>query len=102
MNYWDEVAHHTDTSDIWMGHPAVRAAINRRVTGNPDIWPIRGLASELAGRIPVRTALSVGCGTGGLERSLVEEGIVTEITGIDTSEAALAEARRLGPGIRYM
>lgn len=102
MNYWDDVTHHTDTSDIWMAHPAVRAAINTRVTGDPNMWPIRGLALQLAGRTPVRTALSIGCGTGGLERSLREEGIATDITGIDTSETALAEARRLGPDIRYL
>ena len=102
MNYWDEVSHHIDTSDIWMGHPAVRAAINRRVTGDAGTWPIRGLAYLLAGRLPIRTALSIGCGTGGLERSLLVEGIATDITGIDMSEAALAEARRLGPEIRYM
>lgn len=101
MNYWDDVTHHTDTSDIWMAHPAVRAAINTRVTGDPNVWPIRGLASQLASRTPVRTALSIGCGTGGLERSLLEEGIATEITGIDMSETALAEARRLGPDIHY-
>ena len=102
MNYWNDVTHHTDTSDIWMAHPAVRSAINTRVTGDPSVWPIRGLAPQLPGPLPVRTALSIGCGTGGLERSLLEEGIATEITGIDTSEAALAEARRLGPGIRYI
>lgn len=102
MTYWDQLTHHTDTSEIWMGHPAVRAAINRRVTGGPQTWPIRGLASVLRDRLPLRRALSIGCGTGGLERSLLEEGIAGEITGIDTSESALAEARRLEPRVTYV
>jgi SAM-dependent methyltransferase len=96
MTYWDSLQHHTDTSEIWMAHPLVRAAINRRVTGDPNVWPLPAL---LNGR-HFRTGLSIGCGTGGLERSLA--GIVAEMTGIDSSEPALEEARRLGPGIRYI
>lgn len=94
--YWDEIAHHTDTSEIWMGHPLVRAAINRRITGDPNVWPIPAM---LSGRRFER-GVSIGCGTGGLERSLT--GIVREITGIDASDAVLEEARRLGPGISYI
>jgi SAM-dependent methyltransferase len=101
MTYWDNVTHHTDTSDIWMGHPAVRAAINRRVSGNAGEWSVAALAKVLADRLPLESALSIGCGTGGLERSLMEEGIARRITGIDMSEPALEEARRLGPGIDY-
>src|SRR4051812_33747700 len=96
MAYWDQLQHHTDTSEIWMAHPLVRAAINRRVTGDPNVWPLPAL---LNGR-HFRTGLSIGCGTGGLERSLA--GIVAEMTGIDSSEPALAEARRLGAGIQYL
>ena len=95
MPYWDQLEHHTDTSDIWMAHPLVRAAINRRITGDANVWPLPQL---LAGK-HFKTALSIGCGTGGLERSLT--GIAEDITGIDASETALAEAKRLGPSIRY-
>lgn len=98
MTYWDNIAHHTDTSEIWMAHPLVRAAINRRVTGDPNVWPLPAL---LAGR-RFASALSIGCGTGGLERTLRESGIAADITGIDASDAVLEEARRLGPGIRYV
>src|SRR5690242_10180620 len=98
MTYWDNLDHHTDLSDIWMAHPRVRAEINRRVTGDPHKWPIPTL---LEGQ-RFETGLSIGCGTGGLERSLVDAGIVHRMTGIDASEAVLAEARRLGPGIEYL
>ena len=96
MTYWDDVAHHTDTSDIWMAHPLVRAAINRRVTGNPNLWPFPAILGERR----FKNAVSIGCGTGGLERSL--RNAVDDMTGIDASESALAEARRLAPDIRYV
>jgi SAM-dependent methyltransferase len=96
VTYWDDLAHHADTSEIWMAHPLVRAAINRRVTGDADVWPFPAV---LKGR-RFKTALSIGCGTGGLERALRDS--VDDITGIDASDAILEEARRLGPGIRYI
>src|SRR5450756_747813 len=98
MTYWDDISHHTDTSEIWMAHPLVRAAINRRLTDDPNVWPVPAL---LGGR-RFDNALSIGCGTGGLERSLIEAGAVTSMTGIDASESVLEEARRLGAGIRYV
>ena len=93
MTYWDDVYHHADTEQIWMAHPLIRAAINQRVTGNPNLWPIFGLKRH-AGR-----TLSIGCGIGGLERSLIEARIADEVIGIDVSETALAEARRAAGGM---
>lgn len=92
VNYWENLAHHSD-EQIWMAHPLVRRAINERVSGDPNIWPITALRVRL-GRT-AGTSLSIGCGTGGLERSIVDEGISRDVTGIDISEAPLAEARRL-------
>ena len=101
MPYWDHVHHHTDTSEIWMAHPLVRGAINRRVSGDPKVWPITALAQSLGGR-RFQNAVSIGCGTGGLERSLLAEKVVDGITGIDASENALQEARKLAPDVRYV
>lgn len=83
---------------MWMSHPLVRRAINERTTGDPNVWPISALRRTAA------TALSIGCGTGGLERSIVDAGISRDVTGIDISEAPLAEARKLAEGrpIRYV
>src|SRR5260370_6690171 len=91
MTYWDHVHHHADYDQIWMAHPLIRAAINQRVSGDPNIWPVQSLARRLGKTIG--GCLSIGCGIGGLERSLVEERISNEITGIDVSESALAEAQ---------
>lgn len=90
-----------------MNHPAVRAAINRRVTGDPQLWPIAWLPSVVPGRTPFGRALSVGCGVGNFERTLVDFGIVRRVTGIDASPEVIAEARRsaaeagMGESISY-
>ncbi|MGE5415002.1 MAG: hypothetical protein ACM3NW_12555, partial [Syntrophomonadaceae bacterium] len=91
--YWTDLRSHA-WDELWMNHPLVRERINRRVTGDPVLWPIRWLATIVPDRVPFRRALNVGCGLGHLERSLVEHGIVSHATGIDTSAAAVEEARR--------
>ena len=100
MSYWNDLAHHGD-EQIWMAHPLIRRAINTRVSGDPDVWPVTALRRRL-GR-SAGACLSIGCGTGGLERSIADEGISRDVTGIDIGEAPLAEARRLAGDrpIRY-
>jgi len=88
--YWDDVYHHTDeiTERHWMAHPLVRAAINRRVTGDPNVWPLHALRRHAA------RAVSIGSGTGAFERSLVDLGLADDVTGIDISAPILDVARR--------
>ena len=93
MSYWTDLDSHA-WDEIWMNHPAVRAAINRRVTGNPDLWPIAWLPQIVGGRIPFERAVSIGCGLGNFERSLAQLGIVKHVTGIDSSVSAIDQARR--------
>lgn len=93
--YWDDPAHHADYAQFWMAHPLIRAAINERVSGDPNVWPISALRRQLGGRAPLPNCLSIGCGMGALERSLIEQGIGADVTGIDVSDAILQEARRL-------
>ena len=95
MAYWDQLEKHTNWDEIWMNHPLVRARINKRVTGDPNLWPLLWFRDVMGDRIPFRQALSVGCGVGNLERSLVEHGIVSHVTGVDVSSSAIGEARRL-------
>ena len=75
-----------------MAHPLVRHAINRRVTGDPMVWPITGLKRQL--ERPVGKALSIGSGVGAFERTLIEQGITSDVTGVDFSDVILGEARR--------
>lgn len=98
-SYWSQLDRHTEWDEIWMSHPAVRARINRRVTGDPSRWPIAWLPSVVPGRVPFRRALSIGCGVGNFERTLVEFGIVESVTGIDASAEVIAEAKRRAEGM---
>jgi SAM-dependent methyltransferase len=93
VTYWSDLEKH-GWDEIWMNHPAVRARINERVTGDPARWPIHWLTEVAKDRIPFSRSLSIGCGVGNFERSLVELGLVRQVTGIDLSEEALAQARR--------
>ena len=86
MSYWDDPRRH-GWDELWQNHPAVRAWINRRVTGDSNRWPIEVLARSVSDRLPFRRAVSVGCGVGNLERSLVSLGLVTRVTGVDASVA---------------
>ncbi len=50
---------------------------------------------------PLGRCASLGCGSGGLERDLVRRGMVGDIEGYDSSEGAIAEARRLAADLGY-
>ena len=68
-------------------------------------WPARiqreapFLREVLAGG-PSKRLLDLGCGTGEHARFLQEEGF--EVTGVDASEAQLAQAREAGPGPEFV
>lgn len=94
-SYWNELEHHTDLAQIWQSHPLVRAAINTRISGDADIWPTTFLRRVVESEIPFGQCLSIGCGVGNLERDLLGQGIVGEITGVDVSSSCVTEANRL-------
>lgn len=91
-DYWNDLARHTDLDEIWMSHPIVRARINERVTGRPDVWPTGWLNEQLTGRLPLRRTMSIGCGIGNLERDLAGQGIVESCMGVDTADHCVNEA----------
>jgi SAM-dependent methyltransferase len=82
----------------WMTHPLVQARINTQISGRPDCDAYGQLARVLADRnwpLPISRAVSLGCGFGALERSLMSRGMVRRIKAYDFSIAAITEARRL-------
>lgn len=90
-----------------MAHPLVRHAINRRVTGDPLVWPITVLKRRLDARgLRVGKALSIGSGVGAFERTLIEQGITADVIGVDISDTILGEARKgavaAGMAIEYI
>ncbi len=94
--FWN-AAHERGGIATWLGEPAVRRCVNRRVTGSPDVWPIEWLAREIV-RQPFPRALSLGCGDGALERDLMTKGLCQALLGLDISDQALALARRSAAG----
>lgn len=81
----------------WMAIPEVRLYLNYRIArdtpeGEP-LWPIELFERFLQGRTFER-GLSIGCGTGPLERELVKRGIVRRIDAFDGSVVSLWEARK--------
>ena len=67
-------------------------------------WPARiqreaPFLREVLAEAPSKRLLDLGCGTGEHARFLQEEGF--EVTGVDASEAQLAQAREAGPGPEF-
>lgn len=91
--FWDEGAPGEPENHYWGAQPLVRRAINRRVTGDPNTWPMEWFASRYAAR-SAELGLSIGSGSGLLERDVVAKGICRQIEGVDFSPEAVAEARR--------
>jgi len=75
----------------WMHFPAVRRHIIEQI-GVGYGWPMDWLLHHLGGRTFER-GLSIGCGTGALERDLIERGICRRIDAFDGAVASLAVAR---------
>ena len=89
--YWDrEVV--AQEYQSWMTHPRVRWAINSDVSGTPHDWPLDWFAAWLQGRT-FRRGLSIGCGSGGLERDLLTRGLCEEMDAFDGSPESLRIAR---------
>src|SRR5687767_13223970 len=82
-SFWDkEVLQPTHNS--WMSHLEIRHFINRLITGDKGGWPMDWFAGKMPGQIFDR-ALSIGCGTGALERDLLRRGLCRCIDAFDGS-----------------
>lgn len=105
---WDNVGRHEASDLFWLSDPSVRERVNRRISGDGNVWPITWFRQQMRDRLPFARALSIGCGLGALERELVRAGIADRVTGVDLAAAPLAQARRLaeregmGGRIRYV
>jgi SAM-dependent methyltransferase len=91
--FWDAGAPGEPEDRYWGAQPIVRRAINRRVTGDPNRWPMEWFAERYAPE-PLELGLSIGCGTGLLERDALVKGVCERLEGVDFSAEAIAEARR--------
>ncbi len=89
--FWDEHHHVAEDPDFWMAHPLGRAAINRRISGDPHVWPLDAFGASAGRRFGL--GLSLGCGLGTLERAVRRMDLCANVEGIDGSQASLDEAR---------
>lgn len=82
----------------WMHHPQVVRRLAIKASDRTDADPYIHLMIKLREEgwsFPVPRVLSLGCGHGALERGLVQIGLAERCDGIDLSEGAITEARRL-------
>jgi SAM-dependent methyltransferase len=66
--------------------PIARAAINRRVTGDPEVGPETHFARRHGPAIPAPHALSLRASDAKLELALVEAGACQRLTGLDDQQ----------------
>lgn len=91
LQFWDrEVGAPTHAS--WLSELSVRLYVNRLIDPGQPGWPLDWFARNLGGR-RFRRALSIGCGTGALERDLVLRDLCRHVDAFDGSLASLALAR---------
>lgn len=90
--FWDGEVQ-TPTHISWMAHPLVREYINESISEPERGWPFDWFQRTYPGRL-FDNGLSIGCGTGALERDAIKRGICERIEGIDGSEVSLEIARR--------
>ncbi len=79
-------------SVYWTEHPLIRSYANECITGVSWIWPTVALKAGWTLK-PLPRALSIGCGSGNLERNLRDLNAVAMITGLDVSKESIKLAR---------
>lgn len=90
--FWDREVHELRLV-TWMAHPQFRFYINERVSGSIHQWPFDWFVASLKGR-RFRRALSIGCGTGTMERHLIRLDVCDRVDALDASLGSLAVARQ--------
>ena len=90
--FWDrEVVERTHVS--WMNEPLIRQAIHERIGGATPASAGDWFVAYLNGRTFER-GLSIGCGTGNLEREAIRRNVCATIDAFDGSVHSLRAARR--------
>lgn len=90
--FWDERALTETPSKYWTEYPAVRRYVNECMT---DVWwayPTHGFKAGWAYQ-PLRRGLSIGCGTGNLEKDLRWLRICEEADAFDISAESIRIAK---------
>ena len=96
--HWNELVrdHAQFTSQLWTSNPLVRARINQLISGDPavDCWQFAlRFLSQHGVSFPVAKVVSLGCGTGELERGLSKYSVARKFVGLDISAESIQTAR---------
>ena len=91
--FWDEGAPGEPENHYWGAQPLVRRAINRRVTGDPNCWPMEWFARRVRAGAAA-AGLSVGCGPGSRARRDRRRGSAARSRASTSRREAIAQARR--------
>ena len=86
--FWDQ----TPSTATWTEHLVVRHYVNESISGYLGTWPVEWFERTFPG-IHFPLVLTVGCGTGALDRQLVERGIADRVEAFDGSVYSLYRAR---------
>ncbi|MGA7615574.1 MAG: class I SAM-dependent methyltransferase [Thermoanaerobaculia bacterium] len=89
-NFWDQQS--VKQSMYWAEYPLVRQYVNHCVTGVEWLWPLSAFKVGWAYEAFER-GLSIGCGTGALERAVMHLNICHSIEGLDVSKSSIRQAR---------
>lgn len=97
--YWDRHHHTNEDPASWQANPRCREAINRRVSGHPEAWPIVAFKWYIGRRF--QRGLSLGSGLGNLERAARSIDLCEAIEGVDASEVSIdiAKSRAKAEGV---
>jgi SAM-dependent methyltransferase len=89
-DFWDrEISEKSHVS--WLESEQIREYVNDLVAGEPGLWPFDWFQSKFPHRF--ERGLSIGCGTGALERDVIAREICSEVDAFDLSPASIESAR---------
>lgn len=102
-NHWSQVTRknqqHNNLRLRWWQSPRIIEKINEKVSGLPLKGFSQGLtyrAKELAGhRCPFKLGISVGCGNGSKEMSLIREGLVSSFELYELSQVRIEQGKKI-------
>lgn len=77
-----------------MEHSRVKRNINKRTTGDEALEWFAYISSKYF-QNPIKSALSVGCGEGALERYAITQGIAEVFDAIDIAEGAIENGMKI-------
>jgi 2-polyprenyl-3-methyl-5-hydroxy-6-metoxy-1,4-benzoquinol methylase len=79
----------------WLELPSVQRRLRQKASGQADVdWPQYTLDAYYGGRLPLARCLSLGCGEGGLERSLASLGAFLDCDAYDIAEGSIRQAKQ--------